>query len=91
MKRMTKIFRIGILVMYILALFAGRAAAQLTVDFTDVIGRGPQYYGSNLFWTEEDINTIKDRIDDSNMNIMRLTIVQSFIENPNIMISFTRF
>ena len=83
MKRMTKIFRMAILVMCILALFAGSAASQLTVDFADVIGPGPQYYGSNLFWTEEDIDLIKDRIEKSNMNIMRLSIFPFFIENPN--------
>jgi hypothetical protein len=77
MKRMTEIIRMGILVMCVLALFAGSAAAELTVDFAD------EFYGSNLFWTEEDIDLMKDRIDKSNMNIMRLFILPSFIENPN--------
>ena len=55
----------------------------ITVDFADVVGHGPQYYGSNIFWTEEDINLIKDRMDKSNMNIMRLYIFPYYLENPN--------
>jgi hypothetical protein len=80
MKRMTKISSISILVYM---LFAGPAAADLSVDFDAVIGTGPQYYGSNLFWTEEDVDLIKDRIDQSNMNIMRVYIQPFLIENPN--------
>jgi len=83
MKTIATLSIIGCLVIAILTLTSGPAIAQVTIDFTDVIGPGPQYYGSNLFWTNQDIDLIEDRIIKSNMNIMRLILSPFFIENPN--------
>jgi len=67
MKTIATLSIIGCLVIAILTLTSGPAIAQVTIDFTDVIGPGPQYYGSNLFWTNQDIDLIEDRIIKSNM------------------------
>ena len=71
MGRRTKVFSMGIMSICLLALFTGPAAAEISVDFADVIGPGPQYYGSNLFWTNEDIDLITERIDKSNITSRR--------------------
>ena len=59
------------------------AATDITINYNNVIASSPQYYGSNLVWSDGGKSIIEDRIDKSNMNIMRVFIFQYFIEKDD--------
>jgi hypothetical protein len=64
--------------------WADFSLADCNIDYNDVIASSPPYYGSNMvIWANEDIDVVKDRMNKSNMNIMRLLIAPYVIENPN--------
>ena len=59
------------------------AATDITINYNNVITPSPEYYGSNLVWSDGGENIIRERINKSNMNIMRIFMIQEFIEPTN--------
>jgi hypothetical protein len=59
------------------------SAATVIVDYAEILDPGPQEYGSNGWWTDEDANLWRARYAELAPRVVRIPLMQSFVEPVN--------